>query len=331
VSHANGSHATAGPAIEATDLSHAYGAEHALRGVSLTIPRGSMVGLLGPNGSGKTTFFRILTTLLQPTSGTVRVMGLPPHTASHAVRQHLGVVFQDTALDDELTVEENLRFHGALYGVSSALLAERIDFLLDRFGLMDRRSAYVKTLSGGLQRRADLCRGLLHRPQILLLDEPTTGLDPAARHAFWQTLHTVQQEEHMTIVLATHLMAEAERCTEVGILDRGRLVAQGPPAQLTSDLGTEVLLLETSDPSTLQDRIEAQFGVATQQVGTMVQITEGAKQELLTSLYDALADQISSATIRKPSLEDVFMAHAGYHLNNRPAASPITTPANARS
>jgi len=331
VSHANGSHTTAGTAIETKNLSHAYGIQQALREVSLTIAGGSMMGLLGPNGSGKTTFFRILTTLLQPSSGTVRVMGLDPNAAPHAVRQQLGVVFQDTALDDELTVEENLRFHGALYGVPSAVLSERIGTLLDRFGLTDRRSAYVKTLSGGLQRRADLCRGLLHRPKILLLDEPTTGLDPAARHAFWQTLRTVQQQEQMTIILATHLMGEAERCTDVGILDRGRLVVQGPPAQLTSDLGTEVLLLETPEPSALQDRIEAQFGVATQQVGAMVQITEGAKQELLTSLYDAFADQITSATIRKPTLEDVFMAYAGYHLNRRPTDTPIAPPANARS
>jgi len=321
----NGKRTTVERAIVVTNLSHAYGAHQALVDVSLSVPEGLMFGLLGPNGSGKTTFFRILTTLLRPSSGTVRVTGLDPLTQPHAVRQRLGVVLQDTALDDELTVEENLRFHGALYGLSSSVLTERIDLLLEQFGLSDRRDAYAKTLSGGLQRRTDLCRGLLHRPQLLLLDEPTTGLDPAARHAFWQTLSAIQRRETMTIVLATHLMDEAERCAEVGILDRGSLVVQGAPDELKQALGTDVLLLEAEDPTALQDRIEAQFGLATQQVGTAVQITEGAKQELLTSLYDAFGDRIQSATIRKPTLEDVFMAHAGYNLNGRVAASPTSS------
>ncbi len=295
-------------------MSHAYGDQKALAGVSLHVMPGCVFGLLGPNGSGKTTLFRILTTLLAPDAGSVTVAGSNPQSDGHQVRAQLGAVYQDTALDDELTVEENLRFHGALYGLKPADLNKRIDELLARFSLTERRSSYVKSLSGGLQRRTDLCRGLLHRPAVLLLDEPTTGLDPAARHAFWSILLHIQKQENTTILLATHLMEEAERCDEIAIMDRGAVVTQGAPDDLTAAMGSDVLLLESDTPSALRDHIEAQFGVEAHVVGSLVQVTNGDIHHLMGSLYEAFGELIQSATIRKPTLEDVFMAHAGYHL-----------------
>jgi ABC-2 type transport system ATP-binding protein len=227
------------------------------------------------------------------------------------VRQQLGVVFQEPALDENLTVRENLRVQGALYGLHGADLQARTEELLERLDVIDRADDSVADLSGGLRRRADLARGLLHRPKLLLLDEPTTGLDPAARRAFWTAIDRLRTAEGTTLLLATHLMDEAERCDRVGILSEGALVADDAPATLKSELGSETLWLEAEEPSGLRDRIDAQFGVSTRIVGSMVQVAPSDPPAFLASLYEALGDRILSATVRRPTLEDVFMVHAG--------------------
>jgi ABC-2 type transport system ATP-binding protein len=282
----------------------------ALRDVTLRVTSGALYGLLGPNGSGKTTLFRILSTLMPPSDGRAHVFGLDTTQAPGAVRRRLGVVFQDEALDDALTVRENLRFQGALYGGHGADLRERIDELLGRLDVAERADDAVADLSGGLRRRVDLARGLLHRPDLLLLDEPTTGLDPAARRAFWSSIERLRAAEGTTLVLATHLMDEAERCDRVGILSSGRLVADGTPAALKAELGEETLWLEADAPTTLRDRIDAQFGVPTRIVGALVQAAPPDPPAFLSALYETLGDRIRSATIRTPTLEDVFMVHA---------------------
>lgn len=299
------------PAVDIQSVSHRYGPHQALREVTLRVDAGTLYGLLGPNGSGKTTLFRILSTLIPPSEGHAQVFGLDTAHESGAVRRRIGTVFQEEALDETLTVRENLRFQGALYGLHGAERRERIDELLRRLDVADRAADRVSDLSGGLRRRVDLARGLLHRPDLLLLDEPTSGLDPAARRTFWTAVQQLQAEDGTTLLLATHLMDEAERCDRVGILSDGSLVADGAPDTLKANLGDETIWLETEAPTSLRDRIEAQFGVATRIVGATVQVAPSDPPAFLSSLYDALGDHIQSATIRTPTLEDVFMVHAG--------------------
>lgn len=299
------------PAVDIRDVTHRYGEHRALRNVTLQVASGTLYGLLGPNGSGKTTLFRILSTLMPPSEGEAQVFGLDTTREPDAVRRRIGAVFQSEALDENLTVRENLRFQAALYGLHGAARRERTGELLDRLDVADRADDPVGELSGGLRRRVDLARGLLHRPDLLLLDEPTSGLDPAARRTFWAAIQRLCEVEGTTLLLATHLMDEAERCDRVGILSDGTLVVDGAPDTLKAELGDETLWLETESPIPLRDRIEAQFGVPTRIVGSTVQVAPSDPPAFLAALYEALDDRIQSATLRTPTLEDVFMVHAG--------------------
>lgn len=306
----------ADPAVHIDHVTHRYDELVALRDVQIRIPEGVRYGLLGPNGGGKTTLFRILSTLLHPSEGHAYVFGANTVSDPDAVRRRVGLVFQKPALDEELTGRENLQLHGALYGLSGSHLAERIDRLAAQLGISGRLDDLVGTLSGGLQRRTDLARGLLHAPRLLLLDEPTTGLDPVARHAFWQTLDDLQAEGEMTLLVATHLMEEAERCDEVGIIDRGRMVVQGAPHDLKSEMGGQTLWLETEVPAQLAARIENQFGYAASVRGARVQVETEDAPTALTRLYEAFGDSVRSATVRTPTLEDVFIMYAGRSLDD---------------
>lgn len=299
------------PAVDIQGVAHRYGEHQALRDVTLQVGPEALYGLLGPNGSGKTTLFRILSTLLPPTGGQAEIFGMDVTQHPDAVRDRIGVVFQEPALDETLTVRENLQFQGALYGLHGAALHTRIDALLHHLHVADRADDAVEDLSGGLRRRADLARGLLHRPDLLLLDEPTAGLDPAARRTFWNAVRRLRDAEGTTLLLATHLMDEAERCDRVGILSDGALVANGRPEALKADLGEETIWVATESPRLLRDHIEAQFGVATRIVGATLQVAPADPPTFLPALYDAVGDRIQSATLRRPTLEDVFMVHAG--------------------
>lgn len=299
------------PAVDIQGVTHRYDDHRALDNVTLQVAEGNLCGFLGPNGSGKTTLFRILATLMPPSEGAATLFGHDTVREPGAVRSRLGSVFQSYALDENLSVRENLRFQGALYGLSGSALRDRIDELLDRFDVLDRSADTVKTLSGGLQRRVDLARGLLHQPDLLLLDEPTTGLDPMARRTFWDAIGKLRRAEGTTLLVATHLMEEAARCDQVAILAEGALVADGPPDELTAELGEETLWLESDDPPALRDHIQTQFGVEARVIGPSVQIDHPDAPSLVASLYEALGDRIDSATVRRPTLEDVFMVHAG--------------------
>ena len=303
------------PALSVDAVTHRYagakragGAVVALDDVSFAVASGERFGLLGPNGGGKTTLFRLVSTLMRPTAGRVSVFGDDAQASPAAVRQKLGVIFQQPALDGALTVRENLRFHGALVGVRGAALEARIDEVLAAFSLADRQADAVKTLSGGLQRRTDLARGLLHRPRLLLLDEPTTGLDPVARRELWDALDRLQRTEQTTVVVATHLMEEAARCDRVGILDHGRLAAIGPPDRLTADLGGETLWLDTDAPDQLATDLQTQLGLASRRVGKSVLVEHDDPAALLPRVYAAFGDRLTAATVRRPTLEDVFIA-----------------------
>ena len=296
--------------LSVSEVTHRYGDVVALDDVTFEVAEGERFGLLGPNGGGKTTLFRLISTLMQPTQGAVTVFGEDVSRNPEAVRRRLGVVFQHTALDAELTVRENLKAHAALVGVTGGTASERIADVLDRMGLAERAKDRVKTLSGGLARRTDLARGLLHRPDLLLLDEPTSGLDPIARRELWDALDGLRRNG-TTQIVATHMMDEAERCDRIGILDLGKLVAIGRPEELKAELGTETLWLESADPATLQQHLKAQLDLSSRVVGRSVLVEAEEPASLLPAIYKAAGEFITEASIRKPTLEDVFVSVTG--------------------
>lgn len=302
--------------VQLTSLTHRYGRRIALDSVTLDVPRASIFGLLGPNGGGKTTLFKILTTLLTPTSGTARVGGADVVAERERVRQKIGVVFQKPSLDIKLTVLENLRHQGHLYGLSGRELRERSGRLLTRFGISDRAAERVETLSGGLQRRVELAKALLHEPEALILDEPSTGLDPAARAAVMDYLDTLRQEKGVTCLITTHLMDEADRCDRIGILDQGRLVGVDTPAGLKATIGGDVLTVATANPSLLAGKVAERFGLPTDVVDGVVRIERERGHEFVTDLIEAFPGEIDSVTVGKPTLNDVFVHLTGHRLGD---------------
>ncbi|MCA9176020.1 MAG: ABC transporter ATP-binding protein [Planctomycetales bacterium] len=298
-----------GAAVELTDLCHHYGERAALDGLSLTVARGEIFGLLGPNGSGKTTLFRVLSTLLPPQRGDARVLGVPLSGQTFEVRRRIGVVFQAPSLDKKLTVAENIHHQAALYGVPKSQWRERTAALLERFRLADRADERTESLSGGLRRRAELAKGIVHQPELLLLDEPSTGLDPGARADLWQCLREFR-DGGATIVLTTHLLEEAERCDRLGILDAGRLVALGAPDELRSGLGGDSISLQCERPEELALRIERDFQLSAQVLDQQVRLECEAGHQWVPRLVEAYGAEISSVRLGKPTLEDVFIHYA---------------------
>jgi len=305
-------------AIRVEKLRHVYegrnGARVALDDVSFSVRPGEIFGLLGPNGGGKTTLFRILSTLMRPTGGNAFVFGDAVGSAPAAARRHLGVVFQRPSLDGKLTVRENLVHHGHLYGLHGAPLNQRTDAVLQRLGLSDRARDRVETLSGGLQRRTELAQALLHRPPLLLLDEPSTGLDPGARRDFIQYLAQLREQDGATIVLTTHYMDEAERCDRVAILHQGKLVSVGSPAELKGRVGGDVVVVQARDATGLRARIKERFGCEAALVDGTLRIERERGHELVRDLVDAFPEEVTLVTYGKPTLEDVFIHLTGHRF-----------------
>ncbi|MEM8485469.1 MAG: ABC transporter ATP-binding protein [Bacteroidota bacterium] len=299
-------------AVSVHGVSYHYGSFQALDQVSFDVAHGAFFGLLGPNGSGKTTLFRILSTLMPPEEGVCKVFGHDTTSASSNVRASISMIFQQPSLDEELTVRENLTFHGRMYGMPARQLRERITVLAEKMGVADRLDDRVKKLSGGLKRRADIVRGVLHKPRVLFLDEPTTALDPAARHGFWQLLHTLRQEENLTLILATHLLEEAEQCDEVVILDAGRVAVAGNPSTLREELGNQMLWLASQEAEKLGASIADAYAFPVQTLDNAVCLSDPKAIEALPAFYAAFPELIDSATIRKPTLEDVFLTTTGH-------------------
>lgn len=299
------------PAIAVRDLCHRYGPREALRGVTFSVGRGELFGLLGPNGGGKSTLFRILATLLRPTAGTACVLGHDVTSDAEAVRRHLGIVFQHPSLDPLLTVEENLRYHGRLYGLRGAALAARITALLARFGLVERRRERVARLSGGLARRVEVAKGLLPQPAILLLDEPSAGLDPAARQDLLGYLIDLRRREGVTLLLTTHHLDEAERCDRLAILDRGALVALDAPDALKSAVGGDVVVVRGEDPEGLRALIRERFGLVAAMVDGTLRLEHARGHEIARDLVEAFGRRVSSVTFGRPTLADVFVHFTG--------------------
>jgi len=301
-------------AIQVEGLRRRYGEREALAGISFEVRRGELFALLGPNGGGKSTLFRILATILPPSDGTARVLGFDVRTHPQEVRRHIGVVFQHPSVDGKLTVEENLRHQGHLYGMRGPDLAQSIETLLERFGLSDRRGELVDRLSGGLARRCELAKGLLPRPSVLLLDEPSTGLDPGARRDLLQYLRRLRDEDGMTVVITTHYLEEAERCDRVGVIDRGRLVALDAPTALTAAVGGDVVVVQPTDVDALRDKVRARFGLEGVRVDGTLRLEHAHGHELVRDLVNAFPDDVHSITFGKPTLEDVFVRLTGRRL-----------------
>jgi ABC-2 type transport system ATP-binding protein len=304
---------SAASVISVQNLVHRYEERTALNGVSFDVRPAELFGLLGPNGSGKTTLFRILSTLMIPTAGHAVIMGCDAAQDPSSVRRQIGVVFQAQSVDKKLTAYENLWHQGHLYGLRGAALKQRVAETLARVGLADRAKERVEAFSGGMQRRVELAKGLLHHPGVLLLDEPTTGLDPGARRDLWQYLQILRDEEGVSVLVTTHLMEEAERCDRLAILSEGNLVAMGPPAELKSEIGGDVILLDAAiDASLLAEHIQARFGVETVVHGNQVRIERQAGHRLVPDLVEAFPGEIQAISVSKPALEDVFIRRTGH-------------------
>jgi len=304
---------SASPVISVQNLVHRYENRTALNGISFDVRPAELFGLLGPNGSGKTTLFRILSTLMIPTAGRAVVLGCDAAQDPACLRRRIGVVFQAQSIDPKLTAYENLWHQGHLYGLRGSALNARVNEILSRVGLADRANDRVEKFSGGMQRRVELAKGLLHHPGVLLLDEPTTGLDPGARRDLWQYLQILRDQEHVSVLVTTHLMEEAERCDRLAILNEGNLVALGTPAELKSEIGGDVILLDAArDAETLAQHIRARFHVEATVLGNQVRIEREGGHRFVPDLVEAFPGEIQAISVSKPALEDVFIHRTGH-------------------
>ncbi len=303
--------------IELRHLGYSYASgSTALDDVSLQVGLGEIFGLLGPNGGGKTTLFRILATLIKPSSGSATVLGYNLAHSASSVRRSIGVVFQSQSLDKKLTVSENLAHQGHLYGMLGKQLRCRISQLLEQFGLVERAHERVETLSGGLKRRVELAKAFLHQPRVLLLDEPCTSLDPAARLDFWQYLEHLNREQGVSILLTTHFMDEAEKCHRLGILEKGRLVALDTPERLKERVGGDVIVLRTRYAQMLQIEIESRFHETATILEDTVRMERPNGHEFIARLVEAFPGKIEAITFSKPTLEDVFIHQTGHSFGS---------------
>jgi ABC-2 type transport system ATP-binding protein len=308
------------PAIEVTDLVKSYGDVEAVRGVSFTVPPGEVFGFLGPNGAGKSTTINMLCTLARPTSGAARVNGYDITTQRDDVRRHIGLVFQDQTLDGHLTAAQNLRMHAELYGIDPGLVPERMRQMLEMVDLWDRRDQQVLTFSGGMRRRLEIARGLLHSPRVLFLDEPTVGLDPQTRSSIWRYIRALQDTEGTTIFMTTHYMDEAEFCDRIAIMDRGELVVLDTPEALKASVGADRVVLGTADNDAALAALRERFGADASIAEGAVTFHVEAGEAFVPRLFAELGVAITSVSVSRPTLDDVFMRHTGTTIRDAEAA-----------
>jgi ABC-2 type transport system ATP-binding protein len=300
--------------IQVENLTHRYSERTALRNVSFEVARGEIFGLLGPNGGGKSTLFRILSTMMAPSEGRAVIGGCDVVRDRAAVRRQVGVVFQTQSLDKALTVEENLRAQGHLHGLSGALLRERMEHAMAQLGLEDRHKDLVEKLSGGLRRRVEIAKALLHRPPVLLMDEASTGLDPAARRDLTRHIERLRDQEGVTILLTTHVLEEADRCNRLVLLHRGQVVTEGSPQALRARIGGDVVVLEAEDAKSLAGAIEQRFGLRSSQVDGQVRVEIENGHRFIAEVVEAFPGAIQSVGLHKPTLEDVFVRETGAQI-----------------
>jgi ABC-2 type transport system ATP-binding protein len=308
----NGTRDTAEPvAIAVRRLVKNYDAVEAVRGVEFEVATGEVFGFLGPNGAGKTTTINMLCTLVTPTAGSASVAG---HDVVHErddVRRNIGLVFQDPTLDSYLTAEQNLRLHAELYGVQSDLVKPRMEQVMTMVGLWDRKDSVVGTFSGGMRRRLEIARGLMHSPRVLFLDEPTIGLDPQTRRSIWEYIGELKEREEITIFMTTHYMDEAEWCDRIAIMDHGEIVALDAPETLKAGVGTDRVTIHTDDDDATIAALAERFGLAARMSEGAVSFSVAGGEQFVPRLFAELGIPIKAVNVSRPTLDDVFMSYTG--------------------
>jgi ABC-2 type transport system ATP-binding protein len=299
------------PAIEVRDLKKSFGEVEAVRGVSFEVAPGEVFGFLGPNGAGKTTTINMLCTLAKPTGGAAFVAGHDSVRERDDVRRNIGLVFQDQTLDGYLTAAQNLRLHAELYGVESALVPARMEQVLRMVDLWERKDGVVMTFSGGMRRRLEIARGLMHSPRVLFLDEPTIGLDPQTRSSIWRYIRELKAREEITIFMTTHYMDEAEFCDRIAIMDSGRIVALDTPEALKAEVGADRVRIQTEDDEAAIAAIAERFGLEATLSEGAVTFFVPSGEEFVPRLFAELEIAIKSVSVSRPTLDDVFMSYTG--------------------
>jgi ABC-2 type transport system ATP-binding protein len=299
------------PAVTVNGLVKRYDEVEAVRGIDFEVQRGETFGFLGPNGAGKSTTINMLCTLVRPSGGEALVAGHDVVTERDEVRRNIGLVFQDTTLDGYLTAEQNLRLHAELYGVPRQAVGARMEQVMEMVGLWERRASLVNTFSGGMKRRLEIARGLLHSPRVLFLDEPTVGLDPQTRSSIWRYIRELKASEDITIFLTTHYMDEAEYCDRIAIMDQGKIIVLDTPEALKASVGHDRVRIETDDEPATIEELRERFGVD-------ASIAEGAVifgvpqgEHFVPRLFAELDQPIRAVNVSRPSLDDVFMSYTG--------------------
>jgi ABC-2 type transport system ATP-binding protein len=305
--------------IQVENLRKTFGPITAVEDLSFEVREGTIFGFLGPNGAGKTTTINVLCTLLAPTAGTARIDGHDCMREPAAVRKAIGIVFQDTTLDKDLTAYENLAFHAYLYGVKKNEVRKRAHDALQFVGLFERRDDLVKHFSGGMKRRLEVARGIMHRPRVLFLDEPTLGLDPQSRANLWEFITMLPEKHQVTVFMTTHYMEEAEVCSRIAVIDRGRIIAEGSPEELKKTVGGDVISLRTTDNARAAEILKETLGLSPEVKGPEISITAERGEAFVPEVIRALADMVVSVRMERPTLNDVFLSLTGKAI--RPEAA----------
>jgi ABC-2 type transport system ATP-binding protein len=301
----------AASAVSVLGLVKQYDEVEAVRGIEFEVRSGEIFGFLGPNGAGKSTTINMLCTLVRPSGGAARVAGHDVVTERDEVRRNIGLVFQDTTLDGYLTAEQNLRLHAELYGVPRDAVRPRMEQVMEMVGLWDRRSSLVNTFSGGMKRRLEIARGLLHSPRVLFLDEPTVGLDPQTRSSIWSYIRELKATEDITIFLTTHYMDEAEYCDRIAIMDQGKIIVLDTPAALKASVGKDRVQIQTGDDAAAMAALQERFDIEAKVVEGMVTFGVSEGEHFVPRLFAELGQPILSVNVSRPSLDDVFMSYTG--------------------
>jgi ABC-2 type transport system ATP-binding protein len=309
------------PIIDVRNLIKRFGSIEAVRGVTFSVAAGEIFGFLGPNGAGKTTTIKVLATLLRPTSGRASLAGYDVVARPGDVRRSMGIVFQDPSLDNRLTAEQNLRFHAMLYGVPPAEIEPRLEAVLEMVELGERRRALVATYSGGMKRRLEIARGLLHKPRVLFLDEPTLGLDLQTRNHIWDYVVDLRRREGVTVFMTTHYIEESEHCDRIAIIDGGRIVALDTPDALRRQVGGDVITITSPDAAALAREIEARFGAGARAMDgrVVVELERGA--EFVPRVAAAFPSLVAAVAVKQPTLDDVFLKLTGHAIRDESASA----------